>query len=81
MDEIELQIKPDETTINDNAEKLRIVSNTIFVTKHQISQQLIVKKLLKSKLLNVVRGRFIRFEKEIDEPKQLIRSFEKKHWR
>ena len=77
MDENELQIKQEETTINGNAEKLHSVSNTKKVTKHRLSQQLIVEKLLKSKLLHVARGMFIKYEKEIDESKQIIRSFEK----
>ena len=36
MDKIELEIKRDESTINDIAEKLELVSNTNMVTKEAL---------------------------------------------
>ena len=36
MDEIELEIERDESTIKDIAEKLELVSNTIMVTKEEL---------------------------------------------
>ena len=77
MDETELQIKQDETTINDNAEKLRIVSNTHFVTKHQLLQQLFAKEILKTKMLNVAGKMFIQDEKSLNESNRIIRRFKK----
>ena len=41
MDSIELQIKQDENTINDIAEKIELVSNTNIVTKEEVLHKLI----------------------------------------
>ena len=49
MDEIELEIKRDENTINDIAEKLEIISNTNMVTKEELLQKLVAKDVIKSK--------------------------------
>ena len=49
MDKIELEIKQDENTINDIAEKLVLVSNTNMVTKEELSQIFIAKDVIKIK--------------------------------
>ena len=36
MDKIKLELKPDENTMNDIAEKLELISNTNIVTKEEI---------------------------------------------
>ena len=47
MDKIELEIKQDEFTKNDIAEKLELVSITNMVTKEEILQQFVAKDVIK----------------------------------
>ena len=47
MDKIELEIKRDESTINDIAEKLELVSNTNMVTKEAIFKKIVAKDVKK----------------------------------
>ena len=76
MDSIELQIKLDETTINDVAEKMELVSNTNIVTKEEVLHKLKVKNMIKTKLLHVSGQCFIHYEKELDECSHLIKGCE-----
>ena len=43
MDKIEQEIKKDENTINDIAEKLELVSNNIMVTIEELLQKFVAK--------------------------------------
>ena len=43
MDKADLEIKQDENTISDIADKLELVSNTNMVTKEELLQKLLVK--------------------------------------
>ena len=47
MDKIELEIKQDENTINEVAEKLELISNTNMVTKEELLQKFIAKDVIK----------------------------------
>ena len=67
MDKIEIQIKQDEDTVNDIAEKIELASNTNFATREELLQKLIGKDVVKTKLINVVGQLFIQYEKELDE--------------
>ena len=49
MDKIELEIKQDENTINDIAEKLELVSNANMVTKEELLQKFDAKDVIKIK--------------------------------
>ena len=47
MDKIEQEIKQDENTIIDIAEKLELISNTNMVTKEELLQKFVAKDVLK----------------------------------
>ena len=47
MDKIELEIKQDENTKNDIAQKLDLVSNTNMVTKEELLQNFVSKDEIK----------------------------------
>ena len=49
MDKIELEIKRNENTINDIAEKLELVSNTNMVTKEELLHKFVAKDVIKIK--------------------------------
>ena len=76
MDKIELEIKQDENTINDIAEKLELISNTNMVTKEELLQKFIVKDVIKNKMINVAGQMFIEYEKELDNSNQIIKGYE-----
>ena len=76
MDKIELEIKQDEKTINDIAEKLEIVSNTNMVTKEELLQKFVAKDVVKNKMINVAGQMFIEYEKELDNSNQIIKGYE-----
>ena len=76
MDEIEQEIKRDENTINDIAEKLDLVSKTNMVTKEELLQKFIAKDVIKNKMINVAGQMFIEYEKEIDNSNQIIKGYE-----
>ena len=76
MYEIELQIKQDETTLNDIAEKIELASNTNIVTKEEVLQKLIGKVVIKSKMINVAWQLFLQYEEELDESNQKIKTYE-----
>ena len=52
MYEIDLQIKQDETTLNDIAEKIELASNTKIVTKEEVLQKLTGEDVIK-KMINL----------------------------
>ena len=76
MDKIEKEIKQDENTINDIAEKLELVSNTNMVTKEELLQKFIAKDVLKNKMINVAGQMFIEYEKELGNSNQIIKGYE-----
>ena len=76
MDQIEQEIKKDEDTIIDIAEKLELVSKTKMVTKEELLQKFIAKDVIKNKMINVAGQRFIEYEKELDNLYQLIKGYE-----
>ena len=76
MDNIELEIKQDENTINDIAEKLELVSNTNMVTKVELLQKFVAKDVIKNKMITVAGQMFIEYEKELDNSNQLIKGYE-----
>ena len=76
MDKIEQEIKQDESTIFDIAEKLQLVSKTNMVTKEQLLQKFIAKDVIKKKMINVAGQMFIEYEKEKDNSNQIIKGYE-----
>ena len=76
MDKIELEIKRDENTINDIAEKIELVSNTIMVTKEELLQKFVAEDVIKNKMINVAGQMFIEYEKELDISNQIIKGYE-----
>ena len=76
MDKIEQEIKQDENTINDIAQKLELVSNTNMVTKEEILHKFVAKDVIKNKMINVAGQMFIEYEKEIDNSNQIIKGYE-----
>ena len=76
MDKIELEIKQNENTINDIAEKLELISNTNMVTKEELLQKFVAKDVIKNKMINIAGQIFIEFEKEIDNSNQIIKGYE-----
>ena len=76
MDKIEQEIKQDENTINDIAEKLELVSNTNMVTKEELLQKFVAKDVIKNKMINVAGQMFIEYEKELDNSNQIMKEYE-----
>ena len=76
MDKIESEIKQDENTINDIAEKLELVSNTNMVTKEELLQKFVAKDVIKNKMITVAGQMFIEYEREIDNSNQIIKGYE-----
>ena len=76
MDKIELEIKQDESTINDIAEKLELISNTNMVTKEELLQKFVAKDVIKNKMINVAGQMFVEYEREIDNSNQIIKGYE-----
>ena len=76
MDKIEQEIKQDENTINDIAEKLELVSKTNMVTKEELLQKFVAKEVIKNKMINVAGQMFIEYEKELDNSNQIIKGYE-----
>ena len=69
-------MKQDDDTINDIAEKLELVSNTIMVTKEEILQKFVSKKVIKNKMITVAGQFFIEYEKELDNSDKIIKGYE-----
>ena len=76
MDKTEQEIKQDENTINDIAEKLELISNTNMVTKEELLQKFVAKDVIKNKMINVAGQMFIQYEKELDNSNQIIKGYE-----
>ena len=76
MDKIELEIKQDENTINDIAEKLELISNTNMVTKEELLQKFVAKDVMKNKMITVAGQMFIEYEKELNNSNQIIKGYE-----
>ena len=76
MDKIEQEIKQDENTINEVAEKLDLISNTNMVTKEELLQKFVAKDVIKNKMINVAGQMFIEYEKELDNSNQIIKGYE-----
>ena len=76
MDKKELEIKREENTINDIAEKLELISNTNMVTKEELLQKFVAKDVIKNKMINVAGQMFIEYEKELYNSNQIIKGYE-----
>ena len=76
IDKIELEIKRDENTINDIAEKLELVSNTNMVTKEGLLQKFVAKDVIKKRMITVAGQMFIEYEKELDKSNQIFKRYE-----
>ena len=76
MDKIELEIKQDESTINDNAEKLELVSNTNLVTQEEFLQKFVARDVIKNKMITVAGQMFIEYEKQLDNLDKIIKEHE-----
>ena len=76
MDKIELEIKQDENTINDFAEKIELVSNTNMVTKEELLEKIVAKDAIKNKMISVAGQMFIEYEKELDNSDKIIKGYE-----
>ena len=76
MEKIEQEIKQDEDTINDIAQKLEPVTNTNMVTKEELLHKFIAKDVIKNKMINVAGQMFIEYEKELDNSNQIIKGYE-----
>ena len=76
MDKIELEIKQDESTINDNAEKLELVSNINLVTQEELLQKFVAKDVIKNKMITVAGQMFIEYEKQLDNSDKIIKKLE-----
>ena len=74
MDKRESEMKRDEKTINDNAEKLELAANTNMVTKVELLQKFVAKDVIKNKTITVAGQMFIEYEKEIDNSNQIIKG-------
>ena len=55
---------------------MELESNTKVVTKEKLSQKLIVKDVVKTKMTMVAGQMFIQYERELDESNQIIKSHE-----
>ena len=75
MDKIEQEIKKDESTVYNIAEKLKLVSNTNMVTK-ELLHKFIAKDVIKNKMIDVAGQMFVEYEKELDNSNQIIKGYE-----
>ena len=76
MHKIEQEIKRDENTTNDIAEKLEIISNIKMVTKEELLQKFVAKDVIKNKMINVAGQMYIEYEKELDNSNQTSKEYE-----
>ena len=76
MDKIELEIKQDEKTMNDIAEKLELVSNTNMVTKEELLQKFVAKDVIRNKMITVAGQMFVEYEKELANSDKIIKGYE-----
>ena len=77
MDKIGLQIKQEENTIIDIAQKSQMASLTYMATKHELLQHSAAKGVVKSKVLNTAGAMFIQYEKEPDKSNQIMKSYQR----
>ena len=59
MDKRESEIKRDENTINDFAEKLDLISNTNMVTKEEFLKKTVANYVMKNEMIAVAGQMFI----------------------
>ena len=71
MNKREIQIGEDEKTINDIAEKLKLISNNNMVTKEKLSHKFDANYVVKNKMINFADQMLIEYENEIDNSKQI----------
>ena len=76
MDKIEQEIKKDESTVYNIAEKLKLVSNTNMVTKEELLHKFIAKDVIKNKMIDVAGQMFVEYEKDLDNSNQIIKGYE-----
>ena len=76
MDKIEQEIRRDDDTVYEVAEKLELISNTNMVTKEELLQKFIAKDVIKNKMINVAGQMFIEYEKELDNSNQIFKGYE-----
>ena len=65
MHKLGSEIKRDENTRDDFAEKLELVSNTNMVTKEEFLQKFVAKDVIKIKMTTVAGQMFIEYEKKV----------------
>ena len=73
MNQIELERKTDNETINGIAEKPELVFYANIKIKEELLQQVIAKDVRKNKMIDAGQM-FIEYEKELDESNQIIKS-------
>ena len=76
MDKTELEIKRDENTINDIAEKLDLISNTNMVTKEELLQKFVAEIVIKDKMITVAGQMFIDYEKALGNSNPIVKGYE-----
>ena len=76
MDKIEQEIRRDDDTVYEVAEKLELISKTNMVTKEELLQKFVAKDVIKNKMINVAGQMFIEYEKELDNSNQIIKGYE-----
>ena len=77
MDRIEFEIKRDENTIKDIAEKIELFSNTNMNRKEELLQKFVAEGVIKNKMITVADHTFFELEKNLDFSNQRIKGYEK----
>ena len=77
MDRIEFEIKRDENTIRDVAEKIELFSNTNKVRKEELLQKFVAEGVIKNKMITAAGHTFVELEKNLDFSNQRIKGYEK----
>ena len=62
--------------INDNAEKLKLISNINMVTNNELLHKLVARDVIKNKMLIVAAQMFIEYEKKLDISNEIIKVYE-----
>ena len=75
MDKVEIEIKWDENTKNDIAEKLEPVSNSNEVTKDELLYKFVAKDVVKDNMITVAVQMFLEYEKELEKSNQTIKRY------
>ena len=76
MDKIEQEIRRDDDTVYEVAEKLELISNTNMATKEEFLQKFVAKDVIKNKIITVAGQMFLEYEKELDNSNQIIKGYE-----